>query len=306
MAVSNNFLHRLSSLTTVSYILVGISQTSVGESFVGILYVVATPIGNLEDITLRALKVLRHVQLVAAEDTRNTRKLLSHYDLKVPMISYHEHNRAARIPFLLEALQTGDVALVSDAGTPGIADPGRELILEAVDRSVRVVPIPGPSAVTTAMAVAGLHASNFWFLGFLPRRKNQRRHALQEAADGTGTLVFFEAPHRLISTLEDMLAILGDRRIIVCRELTKVHEELFRGDISEAIIHFVEPRGEFTLIVKGRMPEAEEPDFIGAHNDLQHLKESGLKAKEAVTRVASGRNLSRREAYRIWIELQGD
>ena len=269
----------------------------------GTLYIVATPIGNLEDITLRALKVLGQVKLVAAEDTRTTRKLISHYGLKVPMVSFHEHNRSARIPLLLEALEVGDVALVSEAGMPGVSDPGRELVWAAAQRAFPVVPLPGPSAVTAALAVSGFPASGFRFLGFLPRRSSHRRRALEEASTGAETLVFFEAPHRLRVALEDMLAVLGDRRIAVCRELTKVYEEVFRGAIADAIAHFIEPKGEFTLVVEGAAPKASEPDRDAASTELRRLKEAGLKAKEAVAKVSGQWEMSRRETYRLWLEL---
>jgi len=197
-----------------------------------VLYIVATPIGNLEDITLRALRVLREVGLIAAEDTRTTRKLLNRYDITTPLTSYHEHNRAAKIPILMEALETKDVALVSEAGMPGISDPGYELILEAISAGVPIVPIPGASAVTSSLAISGLPAGEFLFLGFLPRRKGERRDLLESLVEQPYTIVLFEAPHRLQGSLEDVLAVLGDRDIAVCRELTKVHEEVFRDTVS--------------------------------------------------------------------------
>ena len=217
----------------------------------GTLYVVATPIGNLEDVTLRALRVLREASLIAAEDTRTTRKLLSRYDVHTPVTSFHDANAARKLPALLAALRDGAVALVSDAGMPLVSDPGYQLVSAATAAGVPVVAVPGPSAVTTALVVSGLPADRFLFLGFLPRRVAERRAALQALAREQHTLVAFEAPHRLRQTLHDLLAALGDRRIAACRELTELHEEVFRGSVQEALAHFTEPRGEFTLVVEG-------------------------------------------------------
>jgi 16S rRNA (cytidine1402-2'-O)-methyltransferase len=215
------------------------------------LYVVATPIGNLEDITLRALRVLREVRLIAAEDTRKTRRLLTAYDIKTPLTSYYEHNKLTKLDNILEKLKEADVALVSEAGMPGISDPGYELIVAAVRAGVPVVPVPGPSAVTAALAVSGLPTDRFIFTGFLPNRSSARRRLLASLEDGPGTVIALEAPHRLAASLEDILDILGDRRLAVARELTKLHEEIWRGTVSGAIKHFSQPRGEFTLVIEG-------------------------------------------------------
>jgi 16S rRNA (cytidine1402-2'-O)-methyltransferase len=220
------------------------------------LYVVATPIGNLEDISRRALRTLREVSLIAAEDTRLTKRLLVNYDIKTPMTSYHEHNKLTKLESILESLGAGDVALVSSAGMPGMSDPGYELIVAAVQRGIPVVPVPGPSAVTTALVVSGLPTDSFTYLGFLPRRPGARRRLLEGLADGEKTLVVLESPHRLPAALNDMLLTLGDRRVAVCRELTKIHEEVFRGSIIQAIEHFARPRGEFTLIIAGQRGKA--------------------------------------------------
>ena len=273
------------------------------------LYVVATPIGNLEDVTLRALRVLREVKLIAAEDTRTTRKLLNHYGIKTPLISYHDQNRKVKIPLLTEALETKDVALVSEAGMPGISDPGYELVCAAIGAGVQVIPIPGPSAVTAALAVSGLPAGEFLFLGFLPRRSGQRRRRLESIRAQPHTLLAFEAPHRLAGSLKDGIDILGDRPIAVCREITKVHEEMFRGTISEAIAHFggpsgsEKPRGEFTLVIGGAGSTASLPDPEWARGELQRLKAQGLKARDAVAVVAHASGLSRREAYQLWLAV---
>jgi len=268
-----------------------------------VLYLVATPIGNLEDITLRALRVLREVSLVAAEDTRTARKLLAHYGIKARLISYHEHNKEARIPHILQELGRGDVALVSEAGMPGISDPGVELVAAAAREGFRVVPVPGPSAVVAALAVSGLPTSQFTFLGFLPRRAGERRRLLQQVAGEERTLVLMEAPHRLRQSLQDMLQVLGDRRVAVCRELTKAFEEVFRGTISGALAHFQEPRGEFTLVVEGAPPaRGEMADEAFLRRELARLRAQGLRAKEAVAQVAAQYGVPRRLAYRLWLE----
>jgi len=217
-----------------------------------ILYVVATPIGNLEDISLRALRVLREVGLIAAEDTRKTRRLLNAYNIETPLTSYHEHTKRAKLDHLLGYVEKEDLALVSEAGMPGLSDPGYDLIVAAVERGVSVVPIPGASAAITALVVSGLPTDQYVYVGFLPRRKGQRQRLLSSITDESRTIVAFETPHRLKGALGDILEILGDRRISVGRELTKVHEEIFRGRVSQAGEHFVEPRGEFSLVIEGK------------------------------------------------------
>jgi 16S rRNA (cytidine1402-2'-O)-methyltransferase len=216
------------------------------------LYVIATPIGNLEDVSLRALRLLREVQLIAAEDTRTTMRLLNAYDIRTPLTSYHEHSGKAKLEHLLEHLAEADLALVSEAGMPGLSDPGYRLITAAIERGVHVVPIPGPSAVITALVVSGLPTDQFVYLGFLPRRQGQRQRLLSSLIDEPRTLVGFETRYRLVDSLVDIEEILGDRRLSVCRELTKVHEETFRGSVSQARERFAEPRGEFTLVIEGK------------------------------------------------------
>jgi 16S rRNA (cytidine1402-2'-O)-methyltransferase len=216
------------------------------------LYVVATPIGNLEDISLRALRVLREVRLIAAEDTRKTRRLLNAYNIETPLTSYHEHTTRAKLDHLLGHLEKEDLAVVSEAGMPGLSDPGYDLVVAAIDRGIAVVPVPGPSAVVTALVVSGLPTDRFTYVGFLPRRKGQRQRLLRSISDEPGTIVAFETPHRLDEALTDIEQILGDRRVSICRELTKVHEEIFRGRVSQAREHFAEPRGEFSLVIEGR------------------------------------------------------
>ena len=217
-----------------------------------ILYVVATPIGNMEDISLRALRILREVGLIAAEDTRKTRRLLSAYGIDTRLTSYHEHSKKAKLGHLLDHLEREDLALVSEAGTPGLSDPGYDLVVTAIDRGVFVVPVPGPSAVVTALVVSGLPTDQFVYVGFLPRRKGQRQRLLGSMSDESRTIVAFEAPHRLREALTDIGEVLGDRRVTICRELTKVHEEIFRGRVSRAREHFGQPRGEFSLVIEGK------------------------------------------------------
>jgi len=266
------------------------------------LYVVATPIGNLEDISLRALRTLREVKLIAAEDTRKTKRLLTHYDIKTPMTSYHEHNKWTKLDYLLDCLKGGEVALVSEAGTPGISDPGYELILAASQRGIPVIPIPGPSVVITALTISGLATDRFTYLGFPPRRASGRQRLLETVANEYGTIIILEAPHRLLATLNDMLLVFGDRRVAVCRELTKVHEEVFRGRISQAIEHFTEPRGEFTLVIEGR-GEKNKPQLTeDIERQLHDMRLSGVTAKEAIARVAGETGLSKKELYRAWLK----
>lgn len=217
-----------------------------------VLYVIATPIGNLEDISLRALRLLREVKLIAAEDTRTTRRLLNAYNIKTQLTSYHEHSKRAKLDYLLDFLEKEDLALVSEAGMPGLSDPGYELIVAAIERGISVVPIPGASAVITALVISGLPTDQFLYLGFLPRRKGQRQRLLGSIIDEPRTIVVFETPHRIGKALSDIEEILGNRRLTICRELTKIHEEIFRGSVSQAMEYFTEPRGEFSLVIEGK------------------------------------------------------
>ena len=268
------------------------------------LYLVATPIGNLEDITLRALRVLKEVALIAAEDTRTTRRLLNYYSIKTRCTSYHDHNRNTKTAMLLGTLKTQDVALVSEAGMPGISDPGQELVLAATSAGVRVVPIPGASAVTASLALSGLPSAGALVLGFLPRRKGDRLRLLESLVSHPYTTLVFEAPHRLRHSLEDMMAVLGDREIIVCRELTKVYEEVFRGAVSQAIEHFATPKGEFTVVVTGATQRPSPTNLEWARDELRRLKEQGYKARESVSAVVLATGLSRKDAYRMWLDVR--
>ena len=277
----------------------------------GTLYIVGTPIGNLEDLTRRAVRVLGQVSLVAAEDTRVTRKLLSHLSIHVPLVSYHSRNWQSRLPSILDALTRGDVALVSDAGMPVVSDPGSELVSAARDSGHRVEVVPGPSAVTAAMALSGFSGDCFLFVGFLPRRGKARTLKLQSvaafAAPPAGPIIIFEAPHRLRATLQDLLTVLGDRDLAVCRELTKVHEEVFRGSVSQAMDYFTEPRGEFVLLLADADPSSRpeapsQQNLEAASAELAQLRESGARARAAVAQVAADYNLPRKIVYQLWLQ----
>lgn len=266
------------------------------------LYIVATPIGNLADITLRAIEILRSVRLIAAEDTRETRKLLTAYKIKTAMTAYHENNKRTKLGYLLDILKEDDVALVSDAGTPGISDPGHDLVVAAVQEEIPVVPIPGPSVVVAALVVSGLPTDRFTYLGFLPRRTAARRKLLGTIADEPATMIIMEAPHRVQAALNDLLEVFGDRRIAVCRELTKLYEEIFRGTISQSIEHFAEPRGEFTLVVEGQREERAPEVNENIEQRLREMRRSGLTAKETIAALSSQTGLSRKELYKAWLK----
>ena len=270
----------------------------------GTLYLVATPIGNLEDITLRALRILEEVDLIAAEDTRTTRKLLDRHAITTDTTSYFEHNKLAKLDQILDALNKGDVALVSEAGTPGISDPGLELVQAAVEAGAEVVPVPGPSAITAALAASGLPTNRFAYLGFLPRKKGERRHRLEWAAPLDCTLVAFEAPHRLLASLADIREVLGDRQMVAAREITKRHEEVVRGSVSEILARFEEraPRGELTLVIAGSDSVSwSEEQVLGA---LAALREDGLSGKEASVEVARRSGWSRSKVYDLWLQTR--
>lgn len=267
------------------------------------LYVVATPIGNLEDISLRALRVLGEVKLIAAEDTRKTKRLLSKYGIRTPMTSYFEHSKHTKLDYIINYLEKEDVALVSEAGMPGISDPGYELIVAASQRGIPVVPVPGPSAITTALAISGLPTDRFTYIGFLPHKASDRQRALESVIEETGTVIALESPHRLPTALKDILHILGDRRLTVCRELTKLHEEVFRGTVSEAVGYFTEPRGEFTLVIEGK-GKRDKPQLTEAtESRLHQMYLKGATAKEAIAVVAGETGLSRKELYKSWLRL---
>ncbi len=270
----------------------------------GTLYLVATPIGNLEDITLRALRILGEVQLIAAEDTRHTRKLLSHYDLHTPLKSYHEHNQPSRLAEVVAALESGDVALVSDAGTPGLSDPGYELVVAAWEAGHTVSPVPGPSAPIAALVASGLPSDAFVYLGYLPRKQTERRALLESLRAETRTVLAFEVPHRLAATLAEIEATLGSGRpLVICRELTKLHEEILRGTAAELRSHFqaAEPRGEITLVIGGAA-KSERWDEVRVRAALAQQLAAGLPPSQAAREVAAAAGWPRRDVYRLTTE----
>jgi 16S rRNA (cytidine1402-2'-O)-methyltransferase len=285
------------------------------------LYIVSTPIGNLEDISLRALRVLREARLIAVEDTRHARVLLQRYEIATPTIAYHEHNKDERIPTIIAALAEGDVALISDAGTPGLSDPGYELINAALDAGHTVTAVPGASALLSALVVSGLPFAQFTYVGFPPRRSNERRKWFAALATEPRSVVLYEAPHRLRASLADLQAALGpDRAIVVARELTKLHEEVLRKSIAAAIAHFAanNPRGEFVIIVPplphpnppaGNDPLPNPPLESGRENDalaqMDALVAGGLSVAAAAKEVAGRLHLDRRELYRQYVEMKG-
>lgn len=267
----------------------------------GILYLVATPIGNLEDITLRALRILREVQLIAAEDTRHTRKLLTRYQIKTPLISYHEHNKQARLAELLRRLEAGSVALVSDAGTPALSDPGYELVKAALGGGHQVAPIPGPAAPIAALVASGLPTDSFVFLGYLPRKTGELNRLLKEMLGEPRTILAFDVPHRLRSTLTAMERSFGPQRpIAVCRELTKLHEEIVRGTLEQVRLHFEssEPRGEITLVIAGAGSVVEWDEQAVRKAVAQRIAQ-GLRRSEAAREVAAEAGWPRSTVYRL-------
>ncbi|YAF97676.1 MAG: 16S rRNA (cytidine(1402)-2'-O)-methyltransferase [Nodularia sp. CChRGM 3473] len=273
----------------------------------GTLYVIGTPIGNLEDITFRAVRILQTVNLIAAEDTRHTGKLLQHFQIKTPQLSYHEHNRTSRIPELLEYLVNDQaIALVSDAGMPGISDPGYELVKACIEAGITVVPIPGASAAITALSAAGLPTDRFVFEGFLPAKGQKRREHLESLQTESRTLIFYESPHRLRETLQDLAQVWGsDRQIVLARELTKFYEEFWRGTIAEAIAHYSqrEPQGEYTLVVAGTPATQLQLSEAELKAELQQLINQGISRSQASRQLAKITSLPRRQIYQLALSL---
>jgi 16S rRNA (cytidine1402-2'-O)-methyltransferase len=270
------------------------------------LHLVATPIGNLEDISARALRVLSEVTLIAAEDTRHTARLLQHYSIHTPCLSYHEHNKLARLERVLAALDAGDVALVSDAGTPALNDPGYELVQAVLAAGHTVSPVPGACAPIAALVASGLPTDAFLYLGYLPRRQVERLQLLQNIVSLPYTLIFLETPHRLLDALSDLAAQLGDRSIAVARELTKLHEEIFRGSLQAASAHFTAqpPRGEFTLVVAGAAPEPERWNEERLHRALLHAQENHEKPAALARRLAAESGWPKSEIYALLNKLR--
>ena len=278
----------------------------------GKLYLVPTPIGNLKDITLRALEVLNMVDLIAAEDTRHSLRLLNHFNIKKTLISYHMHNEQGKSENIIEFLKQGkNIALVSDAGTPGISDPGRVIVLKCIEENIEFEVLPGATAITTALVYSGLITEKFIFTGFFPRENKKRRSIIEELKERKETLIFYEAPHRLKSTLQFLRDTLGNRKIAVCRELTKIHEEVLRMNIEEIISHYSnnDPRGEYVLVIEGKSQE----EIIKEKNDKwkeltveEHIKkyiDEGIGKKDAMKRVAKDRKMSKSEIYKYSLNL---
>ena len=277
------------------------------DSKPGILYVVGTPIGNLEDMTFRAVRILQTVDLIAAEDTRHTGKLLQHFQITTPQISYHEHNSNSRIPELLVQLSNGKaIAIVTDAGMPAISDPGFELVKACVEAGISVVPIPGPCAVITALSAAGLPTEKFVFEGFLPAKNQDRQERLEFLQAEARTIIFYESPHRLRQTLQDLADALGqDRRLVLARELTKLYEEFFRGKIGDAIAYYTErePQGEYTLVVAGLPPLKPQLSEAELKAELQQIMAQGISRSQASRQLAKATSLPRRHLYQLALAI---
>ena len=268
----------------------------------GTLYLVATPIGNLEDMSPRAIRVLREASLIAAEDTRHTGKLLKHFGIETPLTSYFEHNKLDKLDFILDKLSHGDVALVSDAGMPAINDPGYELVKAALADDFAVIPVPGPSAPISALAVSGLPADAFLYLGYLPHKASERQKFIERIANSPYTLIFLESPYRIVESLEDILSVLGDRKICVAREMTKMFEEYWRGTVSGAVEYFKSQpaKGEFTLVVEGKTKDERE---VWTEEELRAAIEKESRddksAKEISAELAEQSGWNKREIYRL-------
>ena len=273
----------------------------------GTLYIVGTPIGNLEDTTFRAIKTLQEVDLIAAEDTRHTSKLLQHFQILTPQLSYHQHNEQSRIPELIEKLNQGKaIALVTDAGMPAISDPGYELVKVCVEANISVVPIPGVTASITALCASGLPTNKFIFIGFLPTKIKLREEQLEKLSNSLETVVLYESPYKLLQTLEDLAKILGgNRKIVLARELTKLHEEFWRGTVGQAIIHYQnnQPKGEFTLVIAGAEPELPVLSEDTIKQELQELFAQGISRSQASRQLSQKINLSRRKIYQIALKI---
>ncbi len=269
----------------------------------GKLYIVATPIGNLEDITLRAIQVLKNVDLIAAEDTRHTLKLLNHLEITKPLISYHRHNEEIKTEVLMEKLLKGqNIALVSDAGTPGICDPGEVVIQKCIKENVEIIPIPGACAMINALISSGISTKEFTFLGFLPLNKKARKEKLKEIEISKKTIILYEAPHKLTNTLEDLKDILGNRSIVLARELTKIHEEFIRGNIQDILVKTENLKGEMVLIIEGNQEEEKKSfEDLTLEEHYQFYEKQGLEKKEIIKKIAKDRGLSKNEVYQQFL-----
>lgn len=271
----------------------------------GTLYLVATPIGNLEDISIRAINTLKSVDVIAAEDTRHTLKLLNHFGISKPLISFYRHNEQIKSDTVIEKLKNGqNIALVSDAGTPAISDPGNILVKDAIKNNINVISIPGPCAAITAITCSGLDTAEFSFIGFLPTNKKLRKEKLSKLVQENKTLIIYEAPHKIISTLNDILENLGDRKIAICRELTKIHEEILRGNVSEIIKSLTNPKGEYIIILEGNKLQTEQENKLCNLSLEEHYKlyeNEGLDKKEIIKKIAKDRKLPKNDIYKYFI-----
>lgn len=270
----------------------------------GMLYVVATPIGNLEDITLRAIKVLKNVDLIAAEDTRHTLKLLNHLEITKPLISYHRHNEEIKTEILVQKLLDGQtIALVSDAGTPGISDPGEEIIKKCIEEQIQVIPVPGACAMINALIASGIDTKEFYFLGFLPLNKKLRKNKLEEIKNNEKTIILYEAPHKLMTTLKDLAEILENRQVVLARELTKIHEEFIRGTITEIIQNAENLKGEMVLILEGNKNKEIKNNFekLSLEEHYKLYEEQGLEKKEIIKKIAKDKKINKNEIYQKFI-----
>ena len=270
----------------------------------GILYIVATPIGNLEDITLRAIRILEEVDLIAAEDTRHTIKLLNHLNISKPMISYHRHNEEIRVEGLIKELKEGkNIALVSDAGTPGICDPGEEIIKKCIEKEIKIIPIPGACAMINALIVSGIDTSEFTFLGFLPLNKKNRKNKLEEIKNSNKTIILYEAPHKLKNTLNDLKDILQNRKIVIAREITKIHEEYIRGTVDEILGNIDNIKGEIIIVIdKNNIEEKSHLNNLTLEQHFEFYKDQGLDKKEIIKKIAKDRNVNKNEIYIKFID----
>lgn len=271
----------------------------------GKLYMVATPIGNLDDITIRAIKVLNDVDIIAAEDTRHTLKLLNHLNIKKNLISYYKETEKIKSPILIEKLLEGkNIALVSDAGTPGISDPGEEIVKNAIENNIEIIPIPGASAFVNALICSGLSTREFTFVGFLPTNNKEKKDKLEELKNENRTLIFYEAPHKIKNTLENILEIFGNRKIVLTRELTKIHEEFIRNNISNILDNIDEIKGEFVILVEGTEKINEEKNFLNSLSLEEHYKyylNKNLDKKEIIKKIAKDRGKNKNEIYQYFI-----
>lgn len=274
----------------------------------GELYLVATPIGNLEDITLRAIRVLKEVDLIAAEDTRHTLKLLNHLEITKPLISYHRHNEESKTKELIEQLQSGkNIAIVSDAGTPVISDPGGEIVKQAIQNKIKVIPIPGPCAFITALIASGLDATQFCFIGFLPLNKKNRIEKLEEIQQETKTILLYEAPHKLKNTLKDLQKYIKDRQIVLAKELTKIHENYQKGTAEELLEEVEEPKGEYVVIIQGASQKQKERtqenlNQLSLQQHYEYYEKQGFEQKEIIKKIAKDRKVNKNEIYQKFIK----